>query len=57
MMVEINSDTISKNVRFVFDHPFAVSDQDIFELKNGQWYLIRNNIATLMEGKWDRLKQ
>jgi len=38
--------------RFSFDKTIICLPTDEIELKDGQWYLIRNGISTLIEGKW-----
>jgi hypothetical protein len=56
-MAEINTSVICSHVRFVFDKTLIAGPEDEFDLIDGQWFLIRNNNATLIEGKWDRIKE
>jgi len=49
---EVNSAEICNIASFRFDKPIACRADDEIELKDGQWYLIRNGISTLIEGMW-----
>jgi hypothetical protein len=53
---EIALAPVSVGAKYVLDHVVICKPGDVFELKDGQWFLIRNNETTLIEGKWDRIE-
>jgi hypothetical protein len=52
---EIGDECISTTTKFVFDHEIISKPGDFFQLLDGQWFLVRYGVATLIEGKWDRI--
>ena len=50
---EINTEQVCTNAKYTFDFELLCESDDIFELVNGQWFLIRDGIHILIEGKWE----
>ncbi len=48
----------NSTVRFVFDSPVEVKANEMLELDNGQWFLIKwvkgKRVLSRLHGKWDR---
>ena len=51
---EIPIGVVCQNARFVFDRAVHLRKNDVLTLVDGQWFVIRDGDATLIEGKWDR---
>ena len=49
---EINSAVICTGAKFVCDYETVLLPDDLVELKDGQFFLIRNNLAYQVDGKW-----
>ena len=51
----IGYNEICQNARFVFDRPHVVNVDDVLELSDGCFYLIREDGRRVaMNGRWDR---
>ena len=50
---EINSEIICTNAKYRFDVKVLCQPNDIFELDNAQWFLVRHGERTLIHGKWE----
>ena len=53
---EISIEALSSLVRFRLDRDMICQPNDIFELIDGQWFLLRHGIKTLIEGRWNRIE-
>lgn len=51
---EIPKGVVCTNARFVFDQAVRLTRKDYLQLRDGQWFLVSDGQATLLEGKWDR---
>jgi len=51
---EIPKGVVCENARFVFDRAVQTRKNDYIQLVDGQFFIVQNGYATLLEGKWDR---
>ena len=50
---EINTSQVCTNAKYTFDFKLLCEPNDLFELVNGQWFLLRHDLRILIEGKWE----
>ena len=57
-VAEIGIGVVCRHARFVFDKPLTLQLDEVIELDNGQFFLVKvvdgKEKRTLLNGKWDR---